>query len=173
MKDKVSGFIFAWVIIAFVVIGVVRHERHGRAQSSTQGSTGMPAPIPSGAGAPGTYFTCNAAFTYLQFVNTTNYFTYYCDGTTWNQEKSYLSGTTGTITGTLLAVGGTDSGTVSVTGATVGMPCGGVTATDGTNPSTSVTLSCRVASAGVVTVELTAAAIGTPASKAYNVRLWP
>lgn len=80
----------------------------------------------------------------------------------------YVKGVTGTITGTLLAVGGVDSGTVSVSGATVGQSCGAVAATDGTNPSSSVTLSCRVATAGVVTVEITAAAISTPASKAYN-----
>lgn len=85
----------------------------------------------------------------------------------------YIKGTSGTITGTLLAAGGIDSGTVAVTGATVGERCGMVSTTDGTNPSSSVTLSCRVATAGVVTVEVTAAAIATPLTKSYNFTLAP
>jgi hypothetical protein len=94
-------------------------------------------------------------------------------GATGAAGASYIKGTSGVITGTLLAVGGVDSGTVSVAGATVGESCGGVTATDGTNPSSSVTLSCRVATAGVVTVEVTAAAAALPASKAYRFVVFP
>lgn len=93
-------------------------------------------------------------------------------GTTGTNATSYLSGTSGTITGTLLAVGGTDTGTLTVTGASVGMPCTADT-TDGTNPSSSVAITCRVTGANTVTVILTGFAIATPASKAYNVRVFP
>lgn len=85
---------------------------------------------------------------------------------------SYLSGTTGTITGTLLAIGGTDTGTATVTGAVTGQPCEAST-TDGTNPSSSVVISCRVSSSNTATVTLTGIVIATPASKAYSVRVFP
>lgn len=93
-------------------------------------------------------------------------------GATGTNATSYLSGTSGTITGTLLAVGGTDTGTLTVTGASVGMPCTADT-TDGTNPSSSVAITCRVTSANTVTVILTGFAIATPASKQYSVRVFP
>lgn len=170
----VSGFICAWVVLAFLVFGVVHHERHGRAQSSTQGSSGMPSPIANGAGAPGNFFTCNTAFSFMEFVNTSNFTTYYCDGTNWNQTKSSLSGTSGTITGTLLAAGASDTGTVTVAGATAGMSCGAVAATDGTVINSFV-LSCAVTGSGSsnVTVSVMSPVLGTPPSKAYNFKVWP
>ena len=86
--------------------------------------------------------------------------------------KDYLSGTTGVITGTLLALGGQDTGTATVTGATAGTPCVAST-TDGTNPSSSVVVSCIVTAANTATVYETALAAGTPLSKAFNIRVFP
>lgn len=86
--------------------------------------------------------------------------------------STYLKGTTGTITGTLLAVGGFDSGTATISGAVTGTPCTAST-TDGSNPSSSVVVACIVTSTNTATVTLTAILIATPASKSYNVRVYP
>ena len=76
-----------------------------------------------------------------------------------------LFGTTGTITGTSLSAT-CDSGTASVTGATVGHAVG-VSATDGTDVGGAFDLRASVTSANTVTVYV--CGTGTPASKAYNV----
>lgn len=93
-------------------------------------------------------------------------------GSTGTSGVSYLSGTTSTITGTLLAVGGFDSGTVSISGATAGMGCLANTS-DGSEVSTSVTIRCDVTSTNTVTVKVIAFVIATPGSKAYSVRVFP
>lgn len=83
-----------------------------------------------------------------------------------------LKATTGTITGTLLALGGSDTATVTVPGAVMGQRCSANT-TDGTNPSSSVWVHCDVTSASTVTVYETAFGAATPLSKAYNVSVGP
>jgi hypothetical protein len=85
--------------------------------------------------------------------------------------RPIISGATGTITGTLLAVGGCDSGTATVTGATAGMPVS-VSTTDGTLQTGSFFVAASVTAANTVTVQVCAVAAGTPASKAYNVKVY-
>jgi hypothetical protein len=80
------------------------------------------------------------------------------------------TGTTGTITGTLLAVGGCDSGTATVTGAIPGQVAEAAT-TDGTFLGGSFDIRADVTSSNTVTVNICAKVLGTPASKAYNVRV--
>jgi len=82
-----------------------------------------------------------------------------------------LTGVTGTITGTLLAVGGSNTGNVTITGAVVGSNCV-ANATDGTPASTGTFIDCNVGSANTATVRIVAFVIGTPASKAYNVKVF-
>ena len=82
-----------------------------------------------------------------------------------------LSGTTGSIGGSLLAVGASASGTVTVTGATVGMPCD-AQASDGTNMSAlGANVGCTVTAANTVTVNVVAIVALTPAAKTYVVRV--
>lgn len=76
-------------------------------------------------------------------------------------------GTTGTITGTALTAT-CDSGTATVTGATVGRPVS-VSATDGVDVGGAFDLRASVTSTNTVTVYI--CGTGTPASKAYNVRV--
>jgi hypothetical protein len=76
-----------------------------------------------------------------------------------------LTATSGTITGTVLA-GTCDSGTVAVTGATVGRPVA-VTSSTGVDVGPTFDLRASVTSAGTVTVYI--CGTGTPASLAYAV----
>lgn len=76
-------------------------------------------------------------------------------------------GVTGTITGTALTAT-CDSGTATVTGATVGSPVS-VSATDGVDVGGAFDLRASVTSTNTVTVYI--CGTGTPASKAYNVRV--
>lgn len=83
-----------------------------------------------------------------------------------------LAGTTSAIGGSLLAViGNVASGTATVAGATVGMPCV-AQATDGTNMTAiGGVVTCTVTSANTVTVNVVALIAFTPASKTYAVRV--
>lgn len=76
-------------------------------------------------------------------------------------------GTTGAITGTALTAT-CDSGTATVAGATVGRPVT-VSATDGVDVGGAFDLRASVTSTNTVTVYI--CGTGTPASKAYNVRV--
>jgi len=81
--------------------------------------------------------------------------------------------TSGSIGGSLLTVGATASGTVTITGAQVGMQCQ-ATATDGTNMvALGAVPTCTVTAANIVTVNLIAVLSLTPAAKTYNVRVQP
>jgi len=81
-----------------------------------------------------------------------------------------LRGTTGTITGTLLALGGCDTGTASIPGATMGMQ---VSASPVSDPGTGVVWNAWVSSANTVTVKECALLTLTPANTAYNVVVNP
>lgn len=85
---------------------------------------------------------------------------------------SPLTGTTGSIGGSLLAsVGATATGTVTISGAQAGQPCI-ASASDGTNMVTAgFTVHCDVTSANTATVTVAAIIIGTPGSKTYSVRI--
>lgn len=95
-------------------------------------------------------------------------------GATGATGNTYLKGVSGTITGTLLAAAGFDSGTATVSGATAGMSCDGVNATDGTVMGSFV-LKCFVTGSGTnnVTVTIMSPVIGTPPTKAYNFTIMP
>lgn len=93
------------------------------------------------------------------------------NGTAATTDQLPLSGTTGSIGGSLLAtIGATVTGTATVAGAVVGSPVA-VSASDGTLPNGLVVLSAAVTSADTVTVQLSALAAVTPAAKTYNVRV--
>lgn len=81
-----------------------------------------------------------------------------------------LSGTTGSITGTSLAAGACDTGTVAVAGSTTAQA---VIATPVTYPGDGFYWAAYVSTAGTITVKVCAVAAGTPTSSAYNVRVIP
>jgi hypothetical protein len=85
---------------------------------------------------------------------------------------SPMSGTTGSIGGSLLAsVGAATTGTITIQGASVGQPCI-ATASDGTNMlAIGFMVHCDVTTANTVTVTVAALIIGTPTSKTYFVRI--
>lgn len=85
-----------------------------------------------------------------------------------------LSGTSGSIGGSLLVAGACSSGTVTVTGATTGMfagasPAGGVDPTNG--GTLGVSIDARVSSTNTVTVSVCSPIAGTPTASTYNVRV--
>lgn len=80
--------------------------------------------------------------------------------------KPILRATTGNIGGGLLAAGGCTSGTVSVTGATVGMV---TAATPTTYPGDGVQYQSHISSANTVTVKVCVILLGTPTNTTYNV----
>jgi hypothetical protein len=81
-----------------------------------------------------------------------------------------LSGTTGSIGGSVLTAGNCASGTASITGATTSM---GVVATPVTYPGDAFIWKGYVSAAGTVTVKVCTnlAAGGTPTASVYNVRV--
>jgi hypothetical protein len=84
-----------------------------------------------------------------------------------------LSGTTGSIGGSLLSVGASASGTASIPGAVAGKNCI-ATASDGTNIyALGANIGCTVATAGVATVSVVAVIALTPPAKTYNVTVLP
>ena len=91
-------------------------------------------------------------------------------GVTASNFNGILSGVTSSIGGAPLAAGACASGTVSVAGATPGVPVA-VSASDGSLPSGTAMLSAAVTSAGTVTVQVCAVSASTPAAKTYNVRV--
>jgi hypothetical protein len=78
-----------------------------------------------------------------------------------------LTGTTASIGGTLLAIGGYASGVATVTGAIVGKPCFASPA-DGVKIS-GIAIDCAVTATNTVTVYLTGIIAVLPTGKAYNV----
>lgn len=82
-----------------------------------------------------------------------------------------LCGTSGSIGGGLLAIGASASGTVTVTGAQVGMVCI-VQPSDGTDMvALGAIPGCTVTAANTVVVRIMAIITVTPAVKTYNVRV--
>ena len=106
------------------------------------------------------------------FWNTTNAQLSLCPSTNVLTAVTPMKGTTGTITGTLLAVGSCDSGTATVSGATAGQPVS-VSTSDGTFLGGSFIVRGDVTSSNTVTVNICATVLGTPASKTYNVEVGP
>ena len=81
-----------------------------------------------------------------------------------------LRGTTGTITGTLLALGACNTGTATVTGATTAMQA---TASPVSDPGSTVVWHAWVSSANTVTVKECELVLGTPNNTAFNVTVNP
>lgn len=81
-----------------------------------------------------------------------------------------LRGTTGTITGTLLALGACNTGTATVTGATTAMQA---TASPVSDPGTTVVWHAWVSSANTVTVKECELVLGTPNNTVFNVTVNP
>ncbi len=82
-----------------------------------------------------------------------------------------LCATTGNIGGGLLAIGGSATGTVSVSGALQGTPCRAA-ASDGTNiAALGMSVDCQITANGTATVTLVAIVVLTPPAKTYNVRV--
>lgn len=85
-------------LLVFVI--VLLATMLGNAQVTNPATTGMVAPVASGAGAPTMFLTCNAAATNLSFWNTVTEQMSVCDGTIWTNLPA-LSGTqtfTGIVT---------------------------------------------------------------------------
>lgn len=81
-----------------------------------------------------------------------------------------LGGVTGLIGGARLKTGACTTGAVTVHGATVGEPVA-VSATDGSLPDGSITLSVAVTAKDTITVQVCAIITTIPAAKRYNVRV--
>jgi hypothetical protein len=128
----------------------------------------------SGSGAPSGNCTSQSAYGWLD-TNSGNWWT--CKGGVWalagNPASLPISCTTGSIGGSLLAVGASASGTASCTGATTGMVCQ-AQASDGTNMAAlGASPMCTVTASGVATVNLVAIILLTPTAKTYTVRVFP
>jgi len=81
-----------------------------------------------------------------------------------------LRGTTGTITGTLLALGACDTGTATITGATTSMQASASPVSD---PGSTVIWHAWVSSSNTVTVKECELVLGTPNNTAYNIVVNP
>jgi len=81
-----------------------------------------------------------------------------------------LRGVTGTITGTLLALGACNTGTATIPGATTAMHASASPVSD---PGSTVIWQAWVSSANTVTVKECELVLGTPNNTAYNVVVNP
>jgi hypothetical protein len=96
------------------------------------------------------------------------------DGRTTSTQSFAISGTTGTITGTLLAVGSCDHGDVTITGVTSAWGITMPQATDGTNfAELGFNVQATITGANTVRIDVCAMLLGTPPSKQFTVRaIW-
>jgi len=124
----------------------------------------------NGSGAP--VGSCISGSTY---TDASTGYAWSCKAGAWvlGATSGVMSGTTGSIGGGLLAVGASASGTVTITGATVGMACI-AQPSDGTNMyALGANVGCTVTASNTVTVNVVAIVTLTPASKTYSVRVVP
>jgi len=124
----------------------------------------------NGSGAP--VGSCVSGSSYID--GSTGY-SWTCKSSAWQLGATLgvMSGTTGSIGGGLLTAGACTSGTVTVTGATVGMPAI-ATPSDGTNiAGVGTVITATVTSTNTVTVSVCALLSVTPAAKTYSVRIVP
>ena len=85
--------------------------------------------------------------------------------------RTALTGTTGSIGGSLLTIGNSTTGNATIAGAVAGTPCI-ASASDGTNSlALGLLVDCKVTAANTATVTLYAVVALTPASKTYNVTI--
>lgn len=174
--NKRSGLIVGiTVLLAIAFLADRAHHAVLAYQVAQPNSIGNAAPMMSGAGTASATFLCASTDPVVPYYNSTANQISTCYGGAWVAgPKPYLVGTTGSITGTLLAAGASDTGTATVAGATAGMRCGTVTPTDGT-AVTGFFMGCSVTGSGAnnVTVWITAPVLGTPPTKAYNFSVLP
>ena len=134
---------------------------------------GQAAEIFSSANSPAGTVTASPGSLYLQTnggVGTTLYLKDAGTGTTgWDAvAPPYLTGTTGSIGGSLLSAGACTSGTAAVTGATSGMS---VVATPVLYPGDGIWWEAYVSAAGTATVKVCASVSATPIASGYNARV--
>jgi hypothetical protein len=155
-----------WLIGALIVAGmvsvwgvrVIHSTRYTQAQSNAN-----TAPAPAVPDCPDT------TGSHLNFSSGT----WVCGNTSSSSSQSYLTGATGNIGGGLLLLGNNASGTATVTGASVGMPCV-ATPSDGTNiAALGLAIECTVTASNTVTVNAVAFVSVTPPAKSYSVRVFP
>lgn len=152
----------------YLIIGIVillggafiyRLRTHAQSNYSVTTSSGAP--------------TGSCSSNYVN-VDVSSWTTYTCQGGTWTAKAfapAALKGTTGNIGGSLLAIGGVASGTVTISGAVAGSPCIASTS-DGTNIlGLGADVSCTVTSANTATVTVAAIVALTPPSKTYSVTI--
>jgi len=158
-KTKIVLIIAVVLFLTFAVSETILM----RAQNSSSSAS-------NGSGAP-----TGACISGSSYIDSSTGNGWACTGSAWQKTSSLsvLVGTTGSIGGSLLTAGLCSTGTVSITGATPGMPVV-VSASDGTNiPVLGADISGTVTSSGTVTVSVCAIVSLTPTSKTYNVRVIP
>lgn len=161
--------IVALVALAILATGVRLEEKVHAQSIITSNLAGNGTPTAAG-------WACNAGYNNQLFIqwDATNGHIWICDQSigsySWDHQTLPIAGTTVSIGGALLILGGSTSGTASVTGAAIGQVCS-ANASDGTLPPVGIIIDCAVTGTGIVTVRLSAAIAGTPAAKTYNVRL--
>jgi len=147
--------------LAFILI-LILAARLGAQLAGTSTSNGSGAPV--GA--------CISGSTY---TDASTGYAWSCKASGWvlGATSGVMSGTTGSIGGSLLAAGASASGTATVTGATVGMVCT-AQPSDGTNIyALGANIGCTVTATNTVTVNVVAIVTLTPVAKTYNVRVVP
>jgi hypothetical protein len=152
MRDRKISLIVVSVMVALFWLWNVRAQQPSTLQPTTSGPM-------VGACNPG-----------QGIVVSNNGIIYSCYLGTW-AGITPMSGTTGSIGGSLLAIGGTATGTATIQGAVAGQQCV-AGASDGTNMAAlGLMVRCDITSANTATVTLYAIIALTPASKTYNVRI--
>ena len=153
MKLKLQFAALALVVLVIVGVASLRHDMHhagAQSSASTPVSSLVIPNCPDTAGQHLTYTSSAMA----------------CGSTS---PRTVLTGTTGSIGGSLILLNASVTGTATVTGAVTGQPCL-VSPSDGSNMlALGVDVSCNVTSANTVTVTLYAIVAVTPAAKTYNV----
>lgn len=171
----------AVLVLAMVALAVgmsIGSARINSASAQNKGTpvatTGVPAPMMYDIGDPITLgYPCDTSHMGLPFYNLSPGVSrpiWICNATNWIQAQPAISGTTVSIGGALILLGGSVTGTGIVTGAAIGSNCI-ATPTDGTLLPVGIVIDCAVQSLGVATVRLSAAIAGTPPAKTYNVRI--
>jgi hypothetical protein len=168
--------------IAFAILLVMcRDMRAVQAQSISS----VPAVIMAGIGSPASNgYPCNlgiASSTSTSLYNqrdiTAGNSVWKCalgtDGVTFTWIAPFstpINGTTVSIGGALILLGGSVTGTGTVANAPVGSNCV-ATPSDGSFLPVGIAIDCAVLTSGVATVRLSAVIAGTPPAKTYNVRV--
>jgi hypothetical protein len=151
------GFLLGMILALILIIPLIDAQLPNTSLSNGSGA-------PSGSCISGSSYT-----------DSSTGFVWSCKSGTWllTATTGVLSCTTSSVGGSLLAIGGTTTGTATCTGAAAGQPCE-ASASDGTNMAAlGLIVHCDVTSSNTATVTLYAIIALTPVSKTYNVRVIP